>query len=496
MEQTIKIYNSLKRQKELFEPINPPQVKMYVCGPTVYDEPHIGHARSAYIFDVIRRYLIYKGYKVMFVRNVTDVDDKIIDKAKKECPDIDLINAAKEVSDKYLNTYHNDMKQLGIMDPDVEPKATEFISSQNPSMQRFISHLIERGVAYVAGGDVYFDIKKAKDYGKLSNQSIDKMESGARVLSGENKNDPLDFALWKAAKEGEPSWDSPWGKGRPGWHIECSVMSSDILGDKFDIHGGGIDLIFPHHENEIAQSEGAGKKFAKYWIHHGLLTINGQKMSKSLGNFVTIKDALRKYHPDALKLFYLQAHYSNPIDYAEKKMEEAKSTYKGLVFIFGNEQLWENSSVELKVKEKTEIDSYISRFEKAMDDNFNTPQALAELFKMVSYCNTMQINEQWTVNAHKLKYATNTLYKLTEILGLSIDRKEPLGDPRLRSGGYESVIEESMVDVVNINKMVEERTKLKKEKRFTEADKIRETLEAKGVVLEDKKDGKTYWRWK
>jgi cysteinyl-tRNA synthetase len=214
---------------------------MYVCGPTVYDDPHIGHARSAYVFDIIRRFLIYRGYKVKFVRNVTDVDDKIIDKAHKEYSDLDLISATKKVSGKYLDVYHEDMKSLGILDPDIEPKATDYVSITNPSMQKFIAGLIERGVAYVSGGDVYFDIKKAKNYGKLSNQSLDKMEIGARVVTGENKRDPLDFALWKAAKEDEPAWDSPWGKGRPGWHIECSVMSSDILGDKFDIHGGGID---------------------------------------------------------------------------------------------------------------------------------------------------------------------------------------------------------------------------------------------------------------
>ncbi|MFH1641018.1 MAG: cysteine--tRNA ligase, partial [Candidatus Omnitrophota bacterium] len=324
MENTIKISNSLKRgEKELLEPIDPGQIKMYVCGPTVYDEPHIGHARSAYIFDVIRRYLIYRGYKVTFVRNVTDVDDKIIEKARKEHPDKDSKSAVKEVAEKYLKAYHEALAALNISSekPEVdEPKASEYIDK----MILFIQNLINRGAAYPSNGDVYFDIKKAKEYGKLSNQSIDKMEIGARVLPGENKRDPLDFALWKAAKEGEPSWDSPWGKGRPGWHIECSVMSSDILGDKFDIHGGGIDLIFPHHENEIAQSEGAGKEFAKYWIHHGLLTINGQKMAKSLGNFVTIQDFLKKHKDaDLLKLFYLSAHYSHPVDFTEEKIIEA-----------------------------------------------------------------------------------------------------------------------------------------------------------------------------
>ncbi|MDD5409704.1 MAG: cysteine--tRNA ligase, partial [Candidatus Omnitrophica bacterium] len=255
MENKIFIYNSLSRKKEELIPLKPKEIKMYVCGPTVYDQPHIGHARSAYIFDVIRRYLTYRGYEVKFVRNVTDVDDKIIDKAQKEFKGEDLNEAVKKVSAKYLDLYHEDMKSLGILDPDVEPKATEYVDKEKPLMQQFIGQLIKNDCAYVSEGDVYFDIKKAKNYGKLSNQAIDKMEAGSRIAPGEKKKDPLDFALWKAAKEGEPSWDSPWGKGRPGWHIECSVMSSDILGDEFDIHGGGLDLIFPHHENEIAQSE-------------------------------------------------------------------------------------------------------------------------------------------------------------------------------------------------------------------------------------------------
>ncbi|MCX5687223.1 MAG: cysteine--tRNA ligase, partial [Candidatus Omnitrophica bacterium] len=279
-----KIYSTLSRKKEEFKPLKEGNVGIYVCGPTVYDVPHIGHARSAYVFDVIRRYFKYRGYEVKFVRNVTDVDDKIINKAKEEFRAEDLNIAVKNVSDKYLKIYHDYMKQLGIMEPDKEPKATEYIEK----MKDFIKILIERKVAYESAGDVYFDVRKANGYGKLSNQSFEMLESGARIASGENKKDPLDFALWKSAKENEPSWDSPWGNGRPGWHIECSVMSSDILGGEFDIHGGGIDLVFPHHENEVAQSEGAGKKFARYWIHNGLLTINKEKMAKSLGNFITI----------------------------------------------------------------------------------------------------------------------------------------------------------------------------------------------------------------
>lgn len=468
MEETIKIYNSLKREKEPFTPLNPKEVKMYVCGPTVYDEPHIGHARSAYIFDVIRRYLIYKGYKVKFVRNVTDVDDKIIEKAKKEYPDIDLVSAVKKVSNKYLDVYHDAMKRLGITEPDIEPKATEYIDK----MIEFIKNLINRSVAYPSDGDVYFDIKKAKHYGKLSNQSTDKMEVGARVLPGENKRDPLDFALWKAAKEGEPSWDSPWGKGRPGWHIECSVMSSDILGDKFDIHGGGIDLIFPHHENEIAQSEGAGKEFAKYWIHHGLLTINGQKMSKSLGNFVTIKDFMDKYNnADLLKLFFLSAHYAHPVDYTPDKIEETKRALERIIILLNKiNKTGSSARSQASSGEISEIVNIKNRFIEAMDDDFNTPQALAAIFDLVNIANK-HIDDSAFINN-----ARNIILELCGIFRLSLQEQELLTDE-------------------NIEQLMEDRQKARKEKNFALADKIRKELEEQGVVLEDTKDGTT-WRRK
>ncbi|MFA5346446.1 MAG: cysteine--tRNA ligase, partial [Candidatus Omnitrophota bacterium] len=364
----------------------------------VYDEPHIGHARSAYIFDVIRKYLTYKGYKVKFVRNVTDVDDKIINKAKEEFPGEDLNSSFKKVADKYLTSYHQALKSLGIgEDGIIEPKASEYI----PKMLIFIQGLIERGAAYVSGGDVYFDITKAKNYGKLSNQSLEKMESGVRLAPNENKRNALDFALWKSAKENEPSWDSPWGKGRPGWHIECSVMSSDILGEEFDIHGGGIDLIFPHHENEVAQSEAAGEKFARYWIHHGLLTINGQKMSKSLGNFVTVQSFLDKYKSaDLLKLLFLSTHYSHPVDFTEDKIREAEKQKDSFDAFFQKVSTWKQfwnywvsqpKLVSLKKKIKTPfsnkdkhmVDLISESFGKTMDDDFNTPKALGHLFELI-----------------------------------------------------------------------------------------------------------------
>jgi cysteinyl-tRNA synthetase len=396
----VKVYNSLTRKKEELVTIEKDRVGMYVCGPTVYDEPHIGHARSAYIFDVIRRYLKHKGYQVKFVRNVTDVDDKIINKAKEAISHqpsaISLVDAAKEIAKKYLDSYHRDMDLLGIGHPDREPKATEYI----PKMIRFIENLIELEAAYAADGDVYFDIKKAKDYGKLSNQNIEKMETGARISPGEKKRDGLDFALWKRVKEGEPSWDSPWGKGRPGWHIECSVMSSDILGDEFDIHGGGIDLIFPHHENEVAQSEGAGKAFARYWIHNGLLTINSEKMAKSLGNFISIQDFMKKYKDsDYLKLLFLNTHYRHPVDYTVEKIGEMKAQKERFTILFDKIDRVAKTNPGLRgaTTRLAAADEFKKKFEDAMDDDFNTPLALASLFDIVTSANKlMQDKDDFT----------------------------------------------------------------------------------------------------
>jgi cysteinyl-tRNA synthetase len=472
----IHIYNSLTRKKEEFIPLEDKHIKMYVCGPTVYDEPHIGHARSAYIFDVIRRYLVYRDYKVTFVRNVTDVDDKIIKKAKDEFKDEDLNLAVRKVSQKYLDSYHTAMSSLGILPPDFEPKATEYITE----MQGFIQGLIERGAAYESGGDVYFDIKKAKDYGKLSNQSLDKMEAGARIAQGEKKKDPLDFALWKSAKEGEPSWESPWGRGRPGWHIECSVMSSKLLGDEFDIHGGGLDLIFPHHENEVAQSEGAGKKFARCWIHHGLLTINGQKMAKSLGNFITIRDLLQKYNPDIIKFFFLSAHYASPIDFSLNRMDQFKSTYEGFANLFnrldrqfGTREIMSGGADTINL----DVYKFKCKFEEAMDDNFNTPQAISVLFELVSFCNKIldRYKEDYRLI---LSFAVSTIYKLSEILGVT----------------FKYIHRETSDSTIEL--LIKTRLTLKKDGNFKEADLIRKSLEDKGIILEDAKDGKTTWRRK
>ena len=313
---SVQIYNSLTKKKEEFIPLSGNTVKMYTCGVTVYDQCHIGHARSLYVFDVIRRYLQFRGFKVEFVRNITDVDDKIIQKA------IETQSTSKDVSEEQIRLYYEDMKALGVSKADVEPKATDNI----PEMITHIQGLMDKGFAYAAQGDVYFNVRAFKDYGKLSGQSVDKMMEAVRIEKDSDKKDPLDFALWKSSKPSEPTWESPWGPGRPGWHIECSCMSMKHLKTQtLDIHAGGRDLIFPHHENEVAQSEAlTGKPFAKYWIHHGLLTINGQKMSKSLGNFITIKDALTKYTADEIKMFFLFSHYTSAIDFTEEKILEAK----------------------------------------------------------------------------------------------------------------------------------------------------------------------------
>jgi cysteinyl-tRNA synthetase len=373
----LKIHNTLSRKKEEFIPQDSAQVKMYTCGVTVYDDCHIGHARSLYIFDVMKRYLKHRGFNVKFVRNITDIDDKIINRANE------LGINWQELVKKYIERYYEDLKALGIEAADYEPRATENITD----MVKYITALIDKGYAYQAGGDVYFSVRKFPEYGKLSGQNIDEMEKGVRIEPTEHKKDHLDFALWKASKEGEPSWESPWGRGRPGWHIECSVMSQKFLKtDTLDIHAGGRDLVFPHHENELAQAEACtGKPFAKYWIHHGLLTINGQKMAKSLGNFITIKDFINKYkNSDLLKLFFLSAHYSHPIDYNEEKIEEAKKQKESLDGFFNTIYILHRGEAEpiISDKDRNKIDSIFNKFEEAMDNDFNTAQALSHLFEL------------------------------------------------------------------------------------------------------------------
>ncbi|MFH1578459.1 MAG: cysteine--tRNA ligase, partial [Candidatus Omnitrophota bacterium] len=416
------IYNTLTHKKEEFQASNPPEVKMYTCGVTVYDHSHIGHARSLYVFDVIRRYLKHRGYKVKFVRNITDIDDKIINKAGE------LGISSQEVANKFIESYHKDLGLLEIDTADFEPKATENIDH----MIKHISGLIDKGYAYQSGGDVYFRVRKFSNYGRLSGQSLDQMIAGTRKEPGENKQDPLDFALWKKSKQGEPSWDSPWGAGRPGWHIECSVMSMKYLDtDTLDIHAGGMDLVFPHHENEIAQAEAlTGKQFARYWIHHGLLTINGQKMAKSLGNFVTIKDFIAKYPADALKLFFLQTHYSQPIDFTWDRIKEKQKALYDIIYFLkrvkereeGKESIIKTNlkniispqALHQKVKEAQE------GFLKAMDNDFNTPNAIAVLFELKNACNKILYDLGCTKeHLPVLAYAQQTIEGFGDVFGLS-----------------------------------------------------------------------------
>jgi len=458
---SISIYNSLTRKKEEFIPLNAPRVNMYTCGVTVYDESHIGHARSLYIFDVIRRYLAYRGFQVRFVRNITDIDDKIINRANE------LKQDWQQLVSTYISRYYQDLESLGIQKGDFEPRATQNI----PQMIDYIAGLIEKGYAYEAAGDVYFNVRKFGGYGKLSGQSIDQMETGVRIGPSEAKKDPLDFALWKKSKEGEPFWESPWGKGRPGWHIECSVMSQGCLGtETLDIHAGGRDLIFPHHENEIAQAEAfTGKSFAKYWIHHGLLTINGQKMSKSLGNFVTIKDFMRKYKDaDLLKLFFLSAHYAHPIDYNEHKIEEARHAQERITIFL---EKTKGGQGQKPGGNNKEVEAIKNGFIESLDDDFNTPQALACLFELINAGNK-HIDDALFVHE-----ARSTLMFMQDILGLSV--REASAD-----AGAE-----------NIDALIRERAQAKKEKNFSRADEIRKELDALGIILEDTKDGTT-WRKK
>ncbi len=465
----IQIYNSLTKSKEEFQPQQPPVVKMYTCGVTVYDRCHIGHARSLYVFDVIRHYLQFRGFKVEFVRNITDVDDKIIQKANE------TKRESKDVSEEQIRFYYEDMQSLNVSKADLEPKATDNI----PGMITHIQGLIEKNHAYATGsGDVYFNVRSFADYGKLSGQSIDKMLEAVRIEKDSDKKDPLDFALWKASKEGEPFWDSPWGKGRPGWHIECSCMSMKHLNTKtLDIHAGGRDLIFPHHENELAQSEALTEQtFAKYWIHHGLLTINGQKMSKSLGNFITIQDALTKYTADEIKMFFLFSHYASAIDYTDEKMLEArKALNKFDVLFWKSSQLLNGQDVEpfqeeFIIKGKQE-------FLDAMDDDFNTPKALAALFNLIS--DTNKYIDEKSQDSHYLGviyHAVDVLENLSrQILGLFLKEQD------------KELTEE-------LKKLLQERIDARASKNFKRSDELRDLLKTKGVAVEDTKSGQT-WRW-
>ncbi|OGU73906.1 MAG: cysteine--tRNA ligase [Ignavibacteria bacterium RBG_16_34_14] len=470
----LKIYNTLSKQKEEFKPINPPNVNMYVCGPTVYDYFHIGNARSFISSDIIRRYLEYMGYKVKFVMNLTDVDDKIIKKSNEEKID------SKIIAEKYINAFFEDVEKLKMKKADIYPKATEHMDD----IIEMIKELEQKGFAYNVDGNVFYDVGKFKEYGKLSGKKIDELESGSRVEVNVEKKNPLDFALWKKAKEGEPYWESPWGNGRPGWHIECSAMSCKHLGvppnGGIDIHAGGNDLIFPHHENEIAQSEAAnGKKFVNYWIHFGFLNLDNEKMSKSLGNFFTARDVLKKYSAEAIRLLFAQTNYGGPLNFSDELLSSAE---KGLEKINNLAQKIED---EIKTNSKESINpdfdfqKYENEFTRVMDDDFNTPQGVAVIFDFVKEVNRT-ISENENINVKFYKNAKSFLEKTAEgILGiLDFDNLSKTSDGKLEG------------DLIEF--LIQLRTDAKKEKNYTLADKIRSELNKLGVVLEDSKEKTTY----
>ena len=459
---TLEIYNDLHRKKEAFEPLEPGKVRMYVCGMTVYDYCHLGHARMVVVFDVVQRYLKARGYEVTYVRNITDIDDKIIQRANEQGIPF------HELTARFIDAMHEDFDALGVERPTIEPRATEHLGE----ILAMIERLIERGHAYVAeNGDVYYDVRSFPEYGKLSGKSIDDLEAGARVEPGEGKRDPLDFALWKAAKPGEPAWDSPWGRGRPGWHIECSAMSTTALGDTFDIHGGGADLTFPHHENEIAQSEGAtGHPFVRYWMHNGFVRVNDEKMAKSLGNFFTIREILERYRPEEVRYFILTSHYRSPLNYDEAHLVNARKALDRLYTALRG----------LPHAEPGEADKYVEAFFAAMDDDFNTPEALAVLFELVR-----AINRERDRNPEKAARMGAELKRLGAILGLLQDDPEAW----LKGGvGGGSELSDEQIEA-----LIQQRLEARKARNWAEADRIRDELKAQGIVLEDTPQG-TSWR--
>jgi cysteinyl-tRNA synthetase len=482
---TIRVYNTMSGRKEDFVPLIPGQVRMYVCGITAYDVCHLGHARSAIVFDIMKRYLRYKGLKVTHVRNITDIDDKIIARAAKENVAYDVI------ARKYTEEYYRDMEMLGVSRADIEPNATDHIKE----MIEAIQSLVQKGYAYPVGGDVYFEVSKFPDYGKLSKKNPDDLVAGARVEVDERKRSPLDFALWKSSKEGEPWWESPWGKGRPGWHIECTAMSSKYLGESFDIHGGGADLIFPHHENEIAQSEAyTGKQFVKYWMHNGFITVDKEKMSKSLGNFFTIKEILEKYEPEVVRFFLLSAHYRSPIEFSDVQLTEAElSIDRYYSTVTRIKDFLETAGAAEKPGASAELEkllsSFMDRFHNAMNDDFNTASALGFIFELIREVNKFLDSKPSGTKAKELVSKTGEL--LTEVGAvLNIFNKTP-------EEWYRSLMKVKKIEFSEeaLLQKIAERQEARKQKDWATADLIRKTLEEKGVILEDKKDG-TVWKVK
>ncbi len=462
----MKIFNTLTRVKQDFKPIEEGKVKIYACGPTVYNYIHIGNARPICVFDVLRRYLEYRGYDVTFVQNFTDIDDKIIKRANEEGLDY------KTVSEKYIEEFWVDAKGLNFRPADIHPKATENIDK----IIEIVSGLIEKGHAYEVDGDVYFSPKTFPGYGKLSHQPLEELEAGARIMVGDIKKDPMDFALWKSAKPGEPYWDSPWGKGRPGWHIECSAMNIRYLGESIDIHCGGLDLIFPHHENEIAQSECfTGKPFANYWMHNGYINVDNVKMSKSLGNFFTVRDVAEKYGYEPIRYLMISSSYRSPINYSVEIIEQCKAALTRLYTCRDSLdfELKNAPEGELDGEVKAKLDARVEQFNTAMDDDLNTADGIAAVFDLVRDINTFAIGKG--ASKATVEYAVKIFDTLTGVLGLVYNRKEETADEE-------------------IDAMIAARAQARKDKNWAEADRIRDELKAMGIVLEDTAQGVKWHR--
>lgn len=455
------IYNSLTREKEPLQPLEPGRLRMYVCGITVYDYCHIGHARMLVVFDMVARYLRHQGYELTYVRNITDIDDKIIKRAAENGESIDSLTA------RFIAAMQEDLEALGTIAPDHEPRATRHIGA----IIAMIERLIDNGHAYAAdNGDVYYDVSSFPEYGRLSGKRLEDLRAGARVEVDEAKQDPLDFVLWKAAKPGEPAWDSPWGKGRPGWHIECSAMSTAVLGEHFDIHGGGMDLKFPHHENEIAQSCGAtGKPFVNLWMHNGFVQVDDEKMSKSLGNFFTIRDVLAHYQPELVRYFLLASHYRSPLNYSDAQLDAARAALERLYLTLR----------DVPPANKPVDNEFADRFHAAMRDDFNTPVAFAALFDLAREANRLKVDDP-----QRAAGLSASLLELGGVLGLLQQKPEDF----LRAGRGNGP------DAEEIEALIAKREAARKNRDFAEADRIRDELAARGIQLEDKPDGRTEWR--
>lgn len=477
MSTKVMLYNTLSQKKEELVPYSQNKIKMYVCGPTVYSSAHLGHARAAVTFDVIERFLSHIGYEVTYVRNFTDIDDKIISKANETGV------PTQEISEKYIQEYKEDMASIGVKSPTIQPKVTEHV----PEIVEMIERIIDNGHAYQSGDDVFFSVKKFKGYGKLSRRDPDDMLAGARIDINEKKEDPLDFALWKGAKPGEPFWESPWGNGRPGWHIECSLMSTKYLGESFDIHGGGKDLIFPHHENEIAQSEAAtGKPFAKYWIHNGLIQINREKMSKSIGNILNVREAVSMWSNEAIRLFFLSHQYLNPADFSDTTMNEAEAALERLYITLKRaNDLRKDGDGEDKQLANS-VQTFKERWVKTMCDDFNTADALGSLFELTRAINRSLDSIGWTPT---LQSALEEINHFGSTLGvLEYEPEEYLQGHKLEKSSSDITEEE-------IEELIKERNSARDKKNWKRADEIRDDLSNRGILLEDKAED-TIWRVK